>query len=142
MRPNRVNKGLVMDSEKNTYRIPTSDASVARVQRRVVYTSALGILESFAGEPVVPPARLTLLTVRIVSTGLPAHVSARECAFLEAGLCSLLLSVCWKISRCQELVDECLVLADAVAEHAAVVAIVVDTPLDINHITTFVCNHW
>jgi hypothetical protein len=127
---------------RSTYSVSASNAGIARVQGRVVDAPALGILESLACEPVVPPAWLSLLTVCIVSAGLPAHISAWECTLFEAGLCSLLLSIRREIPRHQELVDERLVLANAVGEHAAVVAVVVNTPLDINHITTFVGDHW
>ncbi len=88
--------------------------------------------ESVAGKPVIPPAGLTLAAVWAVVAGLAVDVVAVEEALLEAVLGGLLLRVGGQIARVKELVDELLVLADAVREHAAVVPVVVDAPLDLD----------
>jgi len=63
---------------------------------------------------------------------LSRHIGAVEGAGLEAVLGSLLLGGGWDVSGSQELVGEGLVLADTPTEHAAVVSVVVNTPLYIN----------
>lgn len=111
------------------------DACEARVQRRIVDALALGlvaVVESVAREPVVSVARLVLGAVGVVSAVLAVNVSAREKSLLEAVFGSLLLFIGGEIVRVEELVDDSLVLADAVREHSAVVAVVVDAPLNID----------
>lgn len=76
-------------------------------------TSRIG-LELVASEPVVPPARLSRLAVRVVSTGLARDIGAVEDTVFEAVLCRLLLGIGRQVSRCQKLVDQVLVLADAI----------------------------
>jgi hypothetical protein len=106
-----------------TYCVTTSNACVARVQRSVVYTLTLRVLESLTREPIVPPAGLSLCTVWAVSTRLAAHIRARKRSNLEAILSGLLLSVSGQVSRCQEFVDKSLVLAYAIAEHSSMIAL-------------------
>ena len=72
---------------------------------------------------------------------MAGHVGARKRASLKAVFGGLLLGFGGKISGRDELVDEGLVLTDAVAEHAAVVAVVIDAPLDIDDLASRVGDH-
>ena len=106
---------------------------------RLTLASAIAVtLKSVAGEPVVAPARLALTAVRAVATLLTLDVIAVEETLLEAVLSGLFLGVCGQVIRVQELVDEFLVLADAVGEHASVVPIVVHTPFHLNNFARLV----
>lgn len=89
-------------------------------------------IESIAGEPVVAPTRLTRGAVRAEAAVLARDVGAGKGAPLETVLGGLLLLVGGEIARCEELLDERLILADTVGEHATVVTIVVDAPLDVD----------
>lgn len=122
------------------YRVTARYTGVARVQRRVIYTPALGILKPLAREPIVPPTGLSWRTIGAEAARLPVDISARQGASPEAVFCSLLFSLGGQVPGRQELVHECLVLADAIAKHATVVAIVVDAPLHINYIAALVGN--
>lgn len=118
---------------------PTSSSSEARVKSSVVNPLALAAgLEALAGEPVIAPAWLSLLAIGTEVALLPRNIGTFEGASLEAVFSGLLLLVGRGVSWSQEFVDECLVLADTVTEHATMVAVVVDTPLDINDITSLV----
>lgn len=127
-----VRGGEVGDLDFLGHSVTAGDASVARAERRVVNTLALGATEGVAGEPVVAPARLSCRAVRTVATVLPGNIGAVEGAGLEAVLGSLLLGVGWDVSGSQELVDEGLVLADTPTEHAAMVSVVINAPLHID----------
>jgi len=78
------------------------------------------------------------LTVRVVTARLPSNISALQLTSLEAVFSSLLLRFRRKITRCQKFVDESLILADAVAEHATMVTIGIEAPLYIDDITGLV----
>ena len=134
----RVVRHVVRDLDLLRHSIPARNTCIARVQRRVVNPLALRVVEPLAGKPVVPPARLPLRTIRTVITGLPTDVSARQLALREAVFGCLLLRIGGQIPWCGELVDEGLVLADAVREHAAVVAVVVDTPFHVDDVAGLV----
>ena len=84
-------------------------------------------LEGIAGEPV-SPLTSRVLAVRVDATSLARNIGAVERASLEAFFSGLLLGLSRDVARRNQFVDERLVLADAVGEHASVVAIVVDTP--------------
>lgn len=64
-------------------------------------------------------------------TGLAGDIGAVERAGFEAGFGGLLLGLSRDVAGGDQLVDELLVLADAVGEHASVVAVVVDAPLSV-----------
>lgn len=87
-------------------------------------------LEGVAGEPV---GSLTsgVLAVGVDAAVLAGDVGAVERAGFEACFGGLLLGLSWDVARGQEFVDELLVLADAVGEHASVVAVVIDAPLSV-----------
>jgi len=139
----RVVRGIVRNFDLRANSVPASDAGIARVDRCIVDATALAaFLEASTGEPVIAPAGLALLTVRVVSASLARNVGALECSGFEAFFGCLLLSFGGQIARGQELVYECLVLADAVCEHAAMIAVVVDTPLDIDRIAGGVRDDW
>ena len=113
--------------------VPSGNAGEAGVVRRSVNTlasSPIAGLESIAGEPVVTPARLTLLAVGAESAFLTIDVGAWQDASFEAVLCGLLLFFGREVVRVEELLDQLLVLAHAIGEHSAVVTVVVDAPLD------------
>jgi hypothetical protein len=71
---------------------------------------------------------------------LPSNIRALQLTSLEAVFSCLLLRLGRKVSRGQEFVDESLVLANAVTEHAAVITIGIETPLYIDYITSLVGN--
>jgi hypothetical protein len=54
----------------------------------------------------------------------------------------LLFGICGKVAWCEQLVDERLVLTDAVCEHAAMVAIIVETPLDVDSVACCIRDDW
>lgn len=110
--------------------VTTCDSGLAGSKGRTVDTlasSARVRLEGIAGEPVGPLAS-GVLAVWVDAAVLTRDVGAVECAGFEACFGGLLLGLSWDVARCQEFVDELLVLADAVGEHASVVAVVVDAP--------------
>jgi len=113
--------------------VSTCSGSLARVEWGIVNSLALAtIVEGFASEPVVPPARLSLCAVRAEVASLSADVGAFEDTLLEAVLGSLLLIIGWDVSGSEELVDERLILADTITEHSSMVAVSVNAPLDID----------
>jgi hypothetical protein len=89
-------------------------------------------------KPIIPPASLVRLTVRIIPTRLSRHIRTLQLTSLETFLCSLLLCLSRQVSRRQELVYESLVLTDSVSEHAAMVTVSIQTPLHIDHIASLV----
>ena len=93
-------------------------------------SSARVCLEGIAGEPV---CSLTsrFLAVWVDAAVLAGNIGAVERASFEAGFCGLLLGLSRNVARRNQLVDELLVLADAIGEHASVVAVVVNTPLSV-----------
>lgn len=120
--------GVVRKLNLLGHSVTPSDGSITRVQLRIIHTLTLGIVESIAREPVLAPARLTLRAVGAVVALLSINIRAGEHALLEAVFCSLLLLFRRGVAGVQELVDDGLVLADAVGEHAPVVSVVVHTP--------------
>jgi len=110
--------------------VSACDASEARSKSRVIDTLALGVGEGFASEPVVPPARLSSGAIAAEIASLSCNVRAGQETSFETILGSLLFVVGRDIAWSKELVDDGLVLADAVAEHAAVVSVMVHTPLN------------
>lgn len=87
-------------------------------------------LEGVAGEPVGSLAS-RVLAVWVDAAVLAGDVGAVESAGFEACFGGLLLGLGWDVAGCEEFVDELLVLADAVGEHASVVAVVVDAPFTV-----------
>lgn len=130
---------VIRDLDLGADREPARDGRVARVERRTVNALAPPSLKLLAREPVVPPARLARAAVLAVRTRLALDVCAWQHALLEAVLRGLLLLEGGQVVGVEKLVDDGLVLADAVGEHASVVAVVVDAPLDVNDIAGFVC---
>lgn len=121
--------------------VASSDAGVARVDWRIVNTTTFAaLLEAFAGEPVVAPACLSLLTVRIIAAGLSCNIGALQCSSLEAVFCRFLFGLRWKVAWCQELINQGLILAYAVCKHAAMVTVVIDAPLHIYSVASCVCD--
>jgi hypothetical protein len=129
---------IVRDLYATADSITTSYARVARVERRVINALAFRTFKRFASEPVVSPTALTLGTVGTEVTGLPADASTRQYASLEAILSSLLLGFGWKIVGIEEFIDYSLILADAVANHASVIAICIDAHLDVDNVPSIV----
>lgn len=117
--------------------IPTGNGRLTRVQLRPVnaLTAAVGIsLKRIARKPVVTPTGLILRAIRTITTLLSINIRTLQLALQEAVLGGLFLGLGREVRRVQELVDQCLVLTDAVGEHAAVVAVVVDAPLHLDHV--------
>lgn len=111
--------------------VTACDGGFAGSKGRAIYAlaSSSGVcLESVAGEPVGSLAS-RVLAVWVDAAALAGDISAVECASFETCFGGLLLVLSRDVARREELVDELLVLADAVGEHASVVAVVVDTPL-------------
>lgn len=99
-------------------------------------TSAIrSAIKRIARKPVIPPAVLTGRAVRVIATTLARNVGAFELSFQETVFGCLLLIVGGQIVWVQEEVDERLVGADAVGEHATVVTIVINAPFDVDGIT-------
>lgn len=79
-----------------------------------------------------------MLAVRAEVARLAIHICAGKGALLEAILSSLFLRLGREIARSEELVDQLLVLADTVGEHATVVTVVVNAPLDVDSVASSV----
>jgi len=88
-------------------------------------------IESIASEPIIPPASLTLLAIWTEAAVLTRNICTIKGSGLKAVFGQLLLSKSWDVSRSQEFVDKSLVLTNSIGEHASMITIVVDTPLDI-----------
>ena len=113
--------------------VAACDGSLAGSKGRTVYALAgsSGVcLEGVAGEPVGSLAS-RILAVWVDAAVLAGDVGAVERAGFEACFGGLLLSLGWDVAGREELVDELLVLANAVGEHASVVAVVVDAPFSV-----------
>ncbi|EAW06691.1 Zn(II)2Cys6 transcription factor [Aspergillus clavatus NRRL 1] len=93
-------------------------------------------VECVAGEPTVTPAVLVLLAIRAVAALLHVDVGARQNALLEVVLGGLLLLLGGQVAWIEELVHQLLALADPVGEHATMVTVMVDTPLDLDLLTS------
>ena len=91
-------------------------------------------VEPIASEPIISPACLICGTVGAVATSLARDICAIKCPSLETVFGSLLLDIGWEISRSQEFVDKSLILADAVTEHATMVSVVIETPLNVDNV--------
>ena len=107
--------------------VSTSNGGVAGVDRRIVDSTALGVLEALAGEPVVPPALLSWGAVGAIVTGLAVDVGAGQGTLCETIFRGLFFGLRGEISRSYEFIDNGLVLADTIGEHASVIAVVVNT---------------
>lgn len=135
-------RDVVGDLDLLCHFVPAGDGGEARPEGRVVdalASSSVVRLERVAGEPVVPPAGLPFGTVGAIVAGLARHIGALQRAELEAVFGSLLLLVRGEVAGGGELVNQLLVLTDSIAEHAAVIAVVVDTPLHINSLAGRIC---
>jgi hypothetical protein len=93
------------------------------------------------GEPGVVVACLARLAVSAVVAGLPGDIGTGQKASLEAVLGGLFLIVRGRISGVEELVDDGLVLANAVTEHAAVVTVGIETPDYVKRVAGSVGRH-
>ena len=131
-------RNIIRNLDPLRHRIPPSNRGIARVYRSVVHTPTLRILEALAGKPVVSPTRLPRRTIGTVFASLTTYIRTRQDTLRKTVFCGLFLGFGGQVSRGQELVYERLVLADAVGEHAAVVAVVVDAPLDCDHVAGLV----
>ena len=121
---------VVGDLDLLGYGVAACDGGLARSKGSSIDTLASSTrvcLEGIAGEPV---SSLTsrVLAVRVDATVLAGNIGAVERAGFEAFFSGLLLGLSRNVARRNQFVDELLVLADAVGEHASVVAIIVDTP--------------
>lgn len=117
------------------HRVTTCNTGVARVQLRIINTLALRpvrSLEAIARKPIITPAGLSLGAIRAVPALLAVDIRAGQQTCVKAILSSLLLVFSGQVTWVEELVDNTLVLTDPVREHAAVVTVVVDTPLYFN----------
>jgi len=72
---------------------------------------------------------------------LAFDVGARKSTAFEAIFGGLFLSKSRNITRGQKLVDQSLILADAIGKHATMVTIVIDTPLNGDFRTSSVGDH-
>lgn len=135
-------RDIVWDLDLAGHSITTSNRGVARVNRRIVNTTAtLAIrvaIERLASEPIVSMAWLISRTVRTVTTLLAINVSAGKKSFLETIFSSLLLSFGGDVVWVKKLVDDALVLTDAIGVHAPMVAVVINAPLDIDNLAGLV----
>jgi hypothetical protein len=113
--------------------VTTCDSSLAGSQSRTIdaLASSSGVcLESITGEPV-GPLTSRVLAVWVNAAVLAGDIGAVERAGFEACFGGLLLCLGWYVAGREEFVDELLVLADAVGEHASVVAVVVNAPFPV-----------
>lgn len=135
-------EGLAADAKKvvlfEDLYVPARDTSVAGVQRRVIQTAALCVRKRIACEPVVAPAWKSRRAIRAEPTVLPSNIRARQNTTLEAVLGCLLLCFCGEITRLEKLVDNALILADAVGKHTTMIAVGIETPLHVNDVTRIV----
>jgi hypothetical protein len=104
-------------------------------------SSATVGLESIASEPVITPASLAGRAVGVVATVLAVNVSTGKQTAFETVLGGFLLCLGREISRCQKLINKVLILTDSVAEHASMVPVVVDAPLDIHDLARAISCH-
>jgi hypothetical protein len=113
--------------------IAPGNRRVASAQRRVIHALAFRLVpavEAIAGEPVVAIAGLSGGAVGVVAADGAVHVCAGQNPGFETVFGGLLLGVGGDVPGDYERGCEGGVFADPVAEHATVVAIVVDAPLD------------
>lgn len=129
---------VVRDLDLLRHRVSARDTRIARVEWCIVNSPTLRVVEALAGEPVVPPASLILRTIWTILACLATDIGARQLALCEAVFSCLLLGIRGQIPGRDELVDNGLVLADAIGEHAAVVAVVVEAPLYVDDIASLV----
>lgn len=115
--------------------VPARNRRGARVELGAINTLAPVLLERVAGKPIIPPARLALRAVGAIPALLPVNIRAAKQPLVETILRRLLLLLSRHVLRIQELVDNLLILADAVREHAAVVAVMIDAPLHLDDLT-------
>lgn len=94
-----------------------------------------------AGEPIIAVARLSRLAIWAVIAGLSSDVIATQQSLLKAIFSLLLFIIGGKVVGVEEFVDEFLILADAVAEHSTMVTVMINTPLNVNDITSLVGGH-
>ena len=117
-------------------RVPARNCCSARVNLRVIDPNTPVFLKGIAREPIIRVTRLPLAAVRAIPALLPIHIRAAQKPLLEAILGLLLFLLGGLVVRVEELVHNVLILADAVGEHAAVVAVVVDAPLDVDDLAS------
>lgn len=80
--------------------------------------------------------------ISTVPTGLTRDIRTIQRPSFKTIFSGLLLGICWYVSRSQERVDDVLILADSIAEHASMVAVVVETPLNFNSVSGRVGDDW
>lgn len=95
-------------------------------------------VEQPTSEPVIPPASLSLGAIRVVTARLPSDIRTLQCSGLKAIFGSLLLCVGRQVPWSKKLVNQSLILADPIGEHATVITISIKTPLYIHCIATLV----
>lgn len=138
-------EGVVWNLDLCRYRVAASNRSIARVDWCIVNTSAsLAVIITFerlASKPIVAMTGLIIGAVRTVVASLAINVGARQDSLLEAILGGLLLSLGGNIVGVEKLVDNVLVLANAVGVHATMVTVVVDAPLDVNNLARFISSY-
>lgn len=98
--------------------------------------------KAVAGEPIIPITGLSRRAFGATSAHLAQDIRTIQRSNLKTILRGLLLCISRQISRCDKRVDDRLVLADPVREHAAVVTIVTDAPLHSDRVAAGVGHDW
>lgn len=118
--------------------VTAGDGGVARAVRGVVdgdAAAAVGV--AFAAKPIGVLAS-GFGAIRATGAVVSGNIGAGKDTLLKARLGLVLLRDSGNVVGVQELVDDILVLADPVAEHAAVVTVVVNAPHDLDSLTSCV----
>lgn len=117
--------------------ITTRDCCGARPKSSPInpLTAAVGgRRKRITSEPVISIACLVRCTIRAITAILTVHIRTLQLAIQEAIFGSLFFFCRGKISGCQKEVHERLILTDSVSEHSAMIAVVVNAPLDFDYL--------
>lgn len=127
---------VVRDLDFLSHGISARDGRVAGAERGAIHPlTARAAVESLAGKPVVAVACLAGCAVGVVVAGGAGDVGTGEETGVETILRGLFVGFAGHVAWRDEFVHDGLVLTDAPAEHAAVVAVVVHAPLYVDRLT-------
>lgn len=124
---------VVWDLDFPSHGISARDGRIAGAERGAIHAlTSRAAVESLAGEPVVAIACLSGRAIGVVVAGGAGHIGTGEETRVETIFRGLFFGRRGHVACSDEFVHEGLVLTDAPAEHAAVVAVVVHAPLDVD----------
>lgn len=79
-----------------------------------------------------------MLAICVVTASLTSDISALQLSCLEAIFRSLLLCLSWQVAWRKQFINQCLVLANTIGEHASMITICIETPLYVHRVTSLV----